>query len=183
MISYALLGIVLAQNTTATPSLVAVPTPPPSPLAAPAPRRMRRFGLHLGLNATLTFDAAFGAWFYGGLTTQLTGIGALFDSQRNYVVSILAFGGVAIPLVDRPSVRFTVDLAPMASYFHAAPVNMLSAGLLAGLRFLHSSGFTVALKLPLVGYAGAPDAQRGGPLYYYTGAIATVPALTLGYTF
>jgi hypothetical protein len=166
MFPHALLGVVLAQTTAAPP-------------AAPA----RRFGLHLGLNATLTFDLSLGRWLYGGVTTQLTGVAFLANPDRNYVVSALVFGGVALPLVEGPSVRLTADVTPMASYFHSAPVNMLNVGLLAGLRMVHASGFTLALKLPLVGYAGAPDAQRGGLLYYYTGAIATVPLLTVGYSF
>ena len=189
----ALVGLAIAQPAPGTLSLLSSSSSSSPPAASRAssvvnPELLalhgrRRYGLHLGLNGTLTFDFRLGQYFYGGLSTQLTGLGFVFDQNRNYVLSALAFGGVAFPLVDRSAMRLTVDVTPMASYFHSEPVNMLSVGLLAGLRFLHSSGFTIALKLPVVGYAGAPDAQRGGLLYYYIGAIPTVPILTVGYTF
>jgi hypothetical protein len=155
---------------------------PVAPTTDPA-WRPRRFGLHLGLNGTLLFDASFGRYAYTGFATQLTGAGAIADPSRNYVLSALAFGGVALPLVERASVRLTADVTPALSFFRSAPVNMLNVGLLAGVRLQHASGFTVALKLPLVGWAAAPDAQRASLLYYYIGAIVTVPALTLGYSF
>jgi hypothetical protein len=189
MPSLAFVGLVLAR-TASDPasvaggsSLAAASAPSVSSPAQRTEGLRRRFGLHLGLNATLTFDLALGRYFYGGFTTQLTGVGYFAEQSRNYVLSALAYGGVALPLVDGAALRLTVDVTPMASYFHSAPVNMLSVGLLGGLRVVHSSGFTAALRLPLVGYAGAPDAQRGGLTYYYIGAVPTVPILTFGYTF
>ena len=143
----------------------------------------RRYGLHVGLNATLTFDAAIGRYAYGGVSTQLTGLGALAEPQRNYVVSALLFAGAALPVLRRESLRLTVDVTPALGWLYANPVNMLSAGLLAGLRLVHRSGFTAALRLPLVGYAGSPQAPRGGVYYYYLSAIPTAPLITLGYTF
>lgn len=151
----------------------------PPPRAAPRPR----FGLHVGLNATLTFDAAVGRYAYGGVSTQLTGLGALADPQRNYVVSALVFGGAAIPVVERDALRLTVDVTPSVGWLYSAPVNMVTVGLLAGVRLVHRSGFTAALRLPLVGYAGSPQAPRGSVYYYYLSAIPTAPILTLGYTF
>lgn len=145
--------------------------------------QVRRFGIHLGLNATLTVDVSPTRWFQAGCTTQLTGLGYLFDSQRNWVASVLLFAGAALPLIEGSAVRLTADIAPMVSYFHSAPVNMFNAGLLVGVRLVHASGFTLGTKLPLVGYAVAPDAGRSGLLYYYTGAIPTVPLLTVGYSF
>jgi hypothetical protein len=159
-------------------------TPPPTTAAlASIPRPMRRFGLHLGLNATLTFDASFGRYVYAGVTTQLTGLGALADPERNYVVSAVAFGGVALPLIERDALRFTVDVTPAVGFVRSAPVNFVTVGLLAGVRVVHRTGFTAALHLPVVGYAGAPQARRGSVYYYYLSAIPSVPVLTLGYTF
>lgn len=139
--------------------------------------------MHLGLNATLTADVAIGRFAYGGVSTQLTGVGALFDSQRNYVVSALLFGGVALPLIERSSLRLTADITPSFGWLYSAPVNLLSVGLLAGIRVVHRSGFTAALRLPVVGYAGSPQAPRGSVYYYYLSAIPTAPIITLGYTF
>lgn len=155
---------------------------PPPPIEAPA-WRTRRFGVHLGLNGTFTFDASIGRFLYVGATTQLTGLAAPFVPDRNFNLSLLAFGGVALPLVERESLRLTADIAPSFAYTRAAPVNLLSVGLLAGVRLVHRSGFTFAVKLPLVGYAGAPDAQRGGLMFYYINAIVVVPAITFGYSF
>jgi hypothetical protein len=143
----------------------------------------RRYGIHLGLNATLTFDATWGRWVYTGLSTQLTGLGALFDPERNYVVSALVFAGVALPLVEREAFRLTVDGTPSVGFLRSAPVHFVTVGLLAGLRLVHRSGFTVALRLPVLGYAGAPQAARGSVYYYYLSAIPTVPLVSLGYTF
>ncbi len=151
--------------------------------ARPAPPASRRFGVHLGLNATLTVDARFGRYFTAGLSTQLTGLGALADSERNYIVSALAFGGVALPFVDNGRVRITADLTPALGYVRSAPVQFVTVGLLAGVRLVHRSGFTAGLHLPVVGYAGAPDARRGSVYYYYLSAIPTAPLVTLGYSF
>jgi hypothetical protein len=145
--------------------------------------RMRRLGVHLGINGTFTFDVSASNIWYFGAATQLTGLGFFFNTERNFNLSLLAFGGVALPIIEREDLRFTFDAAPAFTYTHAAPVNLLSIGVLAGVRLVHRSGFTFAVKLPLVGYAGAPDAQRGGLLMYYTNAIVTVPAITFGYTF
>lgn len=164
--------------------LVLIPLVVAQVAAAPsAPPASRRFGVHLGLNATLTVDARFGRFLYTGLSTQLTGLGALADSERNYVVSAVVFGGVALPFVDNGRVRLTADVTPALGYVRSAPVQFVTVGLLAGVRLVHRAGFTAALHLPLVGYAGAPDAQRGSVYYYYLSAIPTVPLLTLGYSF
>lgn len=182
MSSLVLLAVLLGQNAAVNNAATSEPLGSLTPIAAPtlAPRR---FGVHLGVNATLTFDVTLARYFYGGATTQLTGFGALASPNANYIASALLFAGVALPLYEGPSLRLTADLTPAFTYFHSNPVNMLNVGLLAGVRVVHASGFTVGLKLPLVGYAGAPDAQRGGLLYYYVGAILTVPVLTFGYSF
>lgn len=153
-----------------------------APPAAPS-RAPRRYGVHLGLNATLMGDARIGRYVYVGLATQLTGVAAIFDPQRNYVVSAVAFGGVALPLVERDALRLTADVTPALGVVHSAPVNFLTVGLLAGVRLVHRSGFTAALRLPLVGYAGSAQARRGSVYYYYLSAIPSVPILTVGYTF
>jgi hypothetical protein len=164
-------------------SLAPPPAAPVTTLAPPTSRVRRRFGLHLGLNATLTFDASFGRFWYTGVSTQLTGIAALADSERNFVVSLVAFGGVALPLVDREAFRLTADITPALGFVRSAPVNFFTVGLLAGVRLVHRSGFTAALHLPLVGYAGAPQARRGSVYYYYLSALPSVPLVTVGYTF
>lgn len=159
-------------------------TATPPAMEPPAPRwQRRRFGVHLGINATFLFDVTLGRYLYFGAATQLTGFGAIAAGERNFNLSLLAFGGVGLPVIETESMRFTIDAAPALTYTHAAPVNLLSVGLLAGVRLQHRSGFTFAVKLPLIGYAGAPDAQRGGLLMYYTNAIVTVPAITFGYSF
>lgn len=176
----------LAQSEAPASAGAPMQRPEPTPIGAepPAPQwRPRRFGVHLGINATFTFDVSAGRIWYFGATTQLTGLAWLASTERNFNVSLLAFGGVGLPVIEHEGLRFTVDVAPALTYTHAAPVNLLSVGLLAGVRLVHRSGFTFAVKLPLVGYAGAPDAQRGGLLMYYTNAIITVPAITFGYSF
>jgi len=183
MPSLLLVAALLAQGAVPTDTIgVTPPQHEPLPQLEP-PRRARRFGVHLGLNATLTFDVALGRYFYGGASTQLTGLGALGDPKRNYTVSLLLFGGVALPLYESRNLRLTADLTPALGFTRSAPVNFLTVGFLAGLRLVHSSGFTVGLKLPLVGYAGSPTAQRGSLYYYYIQAIPTVPVLTFGYSF
>lgn len=157
------------------------PPPPPVDLR-PAPR-IRRYGVHLGLNLTFTFDLSVGRYFYGGATTALTGLGVIGNPNGNYTLSLLAFAGVGIPLVERDSLRFTFDVTPELRYVHASPVNLLGVGLMAGVRLVHRSGFTFAVKLPLAGYAGAPDARRGSLLNYYISSIPTVPIITFGYSF
>jgi hypothetical protein len=154
----------------------------PAAAQSPPPRAVR-VGVHVGLNATLAVDVLIGRIGYVSVATQLTGFGALADPQRNYIISALAFGGVALPLLDRPALRVTADLTPSLGYVRSAPVNFVTVGLLAGVRLVHRSGFTAALRLPVVGYAAAPQAQRGSALYYYLTAIPSVPLLSLGYTF
>lgn len=164
--------------------VAAAAAPPASPAGpAAAGPAARRYGVHLGLNATLLGDARVGRYGYVGLATQLTGLGALVAPERNFVVSAVAFGGVALPLVQRDALRLTADLTPALGVVHSEPVNLLTVGLLAGLRLVHRSGFTAALRLPLVGYAGSPQARRGSVYYYYLSAIPSVPIVTLGYTF
>lgn len=177
------------------PAAPATPIDPNAPTVGP-PSQMRslseprppqwqprRFGVHLGINATFAFDASIGNYVYVGAATQLTGLAAPFVPERNFNLTLLAFGGVGLPIIERESLRFTADITPAFAYTRAAPVNLLSAGLLAGVRLVLRSGFTFAVKLPLVGYAGAPDAQRGGLLMYYVNAIVAVPAITFGYSF
>jgi hypothetical protein len=142
-----------------------------------------KYGFHLGLNATLSFDARIGQWFYGEVSTQLTGLAAMADPKRGYVLSALLFGGVAIPLIENSNLRLTLDVGAHGTYLHSVPENLLAIGVLAGLRIVHHSGFTFAFKLPLIGFAGSPDIPRGGLLYYYMAAIITVPVITFGYTF
>ncbi len=142
-----------------------------------------KYGFHLGLNATLSFDVRIGQWFYGEVSTQLTGLGAIADPKRGYVLSALLFGGVAIPLIENHNLRLTLDVGAHGTYLHSFPENMLAIGVLAGLRIVHHTGFTFAFKLPLVGFAGSPDIPRGGLLYYYMAAIISVPVITFGYTF
>ncbi|MDP3274657.1 MAG: hypothetical protein Q8Q09_05635 [Deltaproteobacteria bacterium] len=163
--------------------VISQPEPVPPLMAAPDEMPLRRVGVHLALNATLLVDFSFARIGYAGFATQLTGLGALVSPERNYTLSAQVLGGVALPLHTGQSLRLTADLTPALTYFHSAPVNMLSVGFLAGIRMVHRSGFTAALRLPLVGYAGAPDAQRGSLLYYYYGAIVTVPFLSFGYSF
>lgn len=189
-----------ATNTSEPPAPVAVDQPPaaqtpinpdapmagvtrPVPPVEPPGWQPRRFGVHLGVNATFTFDASIGRLFYVGAATQLTGLAAPFVPERNFNLTLLAFGGVALPILERESLRFTADITPAFAYTRAAPVNLLSVGLLAGVRLVLRSGFTFAVKLPLVGYAGAPDAQRGGLLMYYVNAIVATPVITFGYSF
>jgi hypothetical protein len=188
-----LLLSVLAQTSSAASTLDAPPTslasdrtPSSSSPIEPAPTpswRPRRFGVHGGINLTLTFDATIGRFAYAGVATQLTGLAWFFAQERNFNLSLLAFGGVGLPIIEREDLRFTADITPALGYLHAAPVNLLSVSLLAGVRVVHRSGFTFSVKLPLVGYAGAPDAQRGSLLMYYVSAIVTVPVITFGYSF
>ena len=56
----------------------------------------RTLGVHLGLNATLAFDARLGHWFYAEAATQLTGGGAIFDLPCNWVVTLLLLAGVGV---------------------------------------------------------------------------------------
>ena len=107
----------------------------------------------------------------------LAGIGALVDSSHNWVVSAQLFAGGSLPLVENANLRLTLDVTPALTYVYSAPVNLFSIGLLAGLRIVHSTGFTIALRLPLIGYAGSFEPSRGSLYYYYISAIPTVPVL------
>ena len=136
-----------------------------------------------GPTVTLTTHCGQDRYSDCGLGTQLTGFAALAGPERKYVGSALVFAGGALPLGERESLRLTADITPSVGWLYSAPVNMVSAGLLAGVRLVHRSGFTAALRLPLVGYAGSPQVPRGSLYYYYITAIPTAPLLTLGYTF
>ncbi len=140
-------------------------------------------GLHLGLNATLTVDAELGDLFYGAFATQLTGIGSAFAPDAGFVLSGFLMGGVALPLRETTRTRLTLDVGPHLTLLRTAPVNALAGGLVAGVRMVWSNGLTVAVKLPVAGYAGSLDQPRGGVLYYYVAAVPTVPLLSVGYTF
>lgn len=143
----------------------------------------RRRSVQLGLNATLTADWRLGRHARVGLTTQLTGLGALVDPGRNWVVSGVLTGAFTHRFYGGPRVSWWVDAGPSFGVISSDPVLLVSVGLSAGVRMVHRSGFTAAAQLPLVGYAGSPTVPRGAMLYYYVGAIATVPLLSLGYSF
>lgn len=153
------------------------------PTSVEAPAQARHFGVHLGLNATAAFDAELGDLFYGEVATQLTGLGALVAPEQGLVLSGFVMGGVTLPLVENPGYRLQFDVGPHLTLLRSYPVNLLSGGVVAGLRWVHARGLTLGLKLPLVGYAGSIDQPRGGLLYYYVAAIATAPLLTVGYSF
>ena len=141
------------------------------------------FGLHLGLNATLTVDRQFGELFYGAFTTQLTGVGNAFAPREGFVLSGLLMGGVALPLRERPGHRLTLDVGPHVTLLRSAPVTVAAVGALAGLRMVWTNGLTLALKVPLGGYLGSLDQPRGSVVQYYAASVVTVPVLSVGYTF
>lgn len=177
------LAVVQVAPTTAPP----LETQPPETQAPETeishPLRERTLGIHVGINATVAFDARMGRFFYAEAATQVTGVGALVDSHNNWVASLMLLAGVSVPLLERANVRLTFDAGVNGVFLHAQPVNDLGVGILAGLRLVHRSGFTFAFKAPLIGYVGSVQVQRGGITYYYIAALVTVPLITLGYSF
>ena len=147
------------------------------------PAAARRLGVHLGLNATAAFDAELGGLFYGQVATQLTGVGNAWAPDQGLVLSAFVMGGVTLPLVESPGFRLHLDAGPHVTLLRSAPVNMLAAGLAAGLRLVYARGLTLSLKLPVAGYAGSLDQPRGSLLYYYVAAVPTMPVLAVGYSF
>lgn len=154
-----------------------------SPAVETPSAQHRRFGVHLGLNATAAVDAELGSLFYGQFATQLTGLGNVVAPNQGLVLSAFVMGGVTLPLMERPGHRLNLDVGPHLTILRSAPVNMLAGGLAAGLRLVFANGLTFGLKLPVVGYAGSLDQPRGSLLYYYVAAVPTLPLLTVGYSF
>ncbi len=183
----AVLVIVLLQGAAAAQEVATPSEAPETPASVATADSVVEYrtgsGLHLGLNATLTVDRQFGELFYGAFTTQLTGVGNAFAPREGFVLSGLLMGGVALPLRERPGHRLTLDVGPHVTLLRSAPVNMAAVGALAGLRMVWTNGLTLALKLPLGGYLGSLDQPRGSVVQYYAAAVATVPVLSVGYTF
>jgi hypothetical protein len=157
---------------------------------AAAPERERIAGIHFGMSVSLAVDAEW-RMFYGFANgnvllplTTLTGN-----------ASWLAFsigGGVTLPLVAHSHWRADLFAQVLPLYMGGA-YSYLGIGAGIGLRYAAASGFTLGLKLPVIGYAarvghspyGYDPSFRAneGFGYYYLASLLGMPLLSVGYRF
>jgi hypothetical protein len=164
-------------------------TEPAAPDAA-APERERVIGVHFGLSVSLAVDAQW-RLFYGFVNGNV--LFPLTTVTGNAAWMALAFGaGFTVPL-ERGH-RWYADLVgQVLPLYLGSPYTYVGMGLGFGLRYLARSGFTFAVKLPVLGYAarvgrspyGYDSSFRAGYGfgYYYLAGLMGLPLVSVGYRF
>jgi hypothetical protein len=157
----------------------------------------RSFGLHLGINGG-TLGAE---WQHGhvmgfvSFSAAVTVIAvATAGSYGSHFGAVAGGGGYTFPLSYPGRSMWFMDVFGelVPSWYHQPfqgdQVHFgIGAGI--GLRFLHESGFTFSVKVPVLGYAigghdelgfNAPDPQAGAGLFYMFSLLGT-PIISFGY--
>jgi hypothetical protein len=180
-----------------------VPPPPPPAVTAPAepapaaevaaqpqaetPPSTRYVGLHTGLNLGLVQVDMMRDHLYGFASTAL---GTPLLSNGQIFVANVGFGySIAISSPGESMWYFDLFGQVMPGAMNGS---YLGVGAGVGLRYLHRSGFTLGLKLPVFGMSlgDAVSSAAGGHFdgstslgYYYLGNLMSATPLTIGFRF
>ena len=155
--------------------------------AAPTPTR-RMIGVTFGLPGTLAVDADFRQWHafasINGVFPILTAVGG-----SPWIAGAIG-GGYAVRL----SAHWRLDVFGTVLPLHTTSYyTYLGFGVGGGFHYTGSSGFTVDLAMPLLGFAtrlgkspygyDAPFRYNDSLGYFYLGGFVGLPLATFGYRF
>jgi hypothetical protein len=171
------------------------PPPAPAQTAAATPQksaheRERIVGVHFGLSVSLAVDAQWRR-FYGFVNGNV--LFPLTTVTGNAAWMAVAIGaGATVPLVNGH--RWYADMfAEALPLYLGGPYTYLGVGAGFGLRYAAVSGFTFAVKVPVLGYALRtgrspygydPSFRPGyGFGYYYLAGLMGLPLVSVGYRF
>lgn len=146
----------------------------------PPPIRERGFGLQFGLIPSLVLDVDAGLFYGFAVASLLWPI----VSEGDW----LAFAaGLGVSLQPKKSSPFKLDI-----FAHFSPVRLedqwdFGFGVGFGFHYTTKSGFTLAVKIPVIGYSvrhGGDDHEKGEAAgYYYLTGVMSLPVFSLGYRF
>lgn len=144
----------------------------------------RRFGIHFGVLPSLMIDVT-ERWYYlfGNLNFLVP---ALRSRRSGFAITGTVGGGITYRV--SPSSRWHFDLLGQLVSFQALSDDDPSVGVGLAIGFHHTSasGFSVAFKLPVVGYSGCLNSEcvgSSGLAQYYQDAWAGTPVISLGHRF
>lgn len=175
----------LAQQT--SPPLVPAPgkeTPAVEASTPPPPAvDVRSIGVHVAVNVgVFSLDVQAGRLY--AFAAGSLGVPLLSDGRFG---AFALGGGLALPISAPGESMWTMDLFALANPGwglgpNSAPFVGLGVG--AGFRYLHRSGFTFGLKLPVIGGAvngGASTPSAVGT--FYLANLIALPGVSFGYRF
>ena len=152
------------------------------------PERMRVVGVASSLLGTISVDAEYGK-LRGFASTNLL-MPILTATSKSTWYAAAAGGGLALPISRHWRVDVLGEIAP----FHTTSFyTYLAFGIGAGAHYTAPSGLTFGVSFPVVGWStrlgsspygyDASFRYNDSLAYYYAGALAGMPLLTLGYRF
>jgi hypothetical protein len=154
------------------------------------PEKMRVFALQFSLLGTVAADVEYKR-FHGFASTSLL-LPIMTASGNNTWLAASLGGGVTIPLSATSRWKLDVfgEVLPLrtTSYY-----TYLAFGVGAGFHYTASSGFTLGITVPVVGFSTRLGSSPTGydasfryndsVGYYYLAAFAGMPLVTMGYRF
>lgn len=158
--------------------------------AIAVPEKMRVFGLQFSLLGTVAVDADY-KLFHGFASTSLL-LPIMTASGDSTWLAASVGGGVSVPL--SATSRWKLDVFGEVLPLHTTSYyTYLAFGVGAGFHYTASSGFTLGVTVPVVGFSTRLGSSPTGydasfryndsVGYYYLAAIAGMPLVTMGYRF
>lgn len=158
--------------------------------AATVPEKLRVFALQFSLLGTVAGDVDYRG-FHGFASTNLLLPIMTASGNSTWLAGALG-GGVSIPLSTTSRWKLDVfgEVLPLrtTSYY-----TYLAFGVGAGFHYTASSGFSLGITVPVVGFSTRLGSSPTGydasfryndsVGYYYLAAIAGMPLVTMGYRF
>jgi hypothetical protein len=161
--------------------------------AAPAPvatERLRVVGLQMSLLGTVAVDAEY-KLLRGFASTSLLLPIATASGSSTWVAGAVG-AGMTFPMGTTG--RWKLDVFGQVLPFHTTSFyTYLGVGVGAGAHYTAPSGFTLGISFPVLGFStrlgsspygyDASFRYNDSLAYYYAGALAGMPLLTMGYRF
>lgn len=171
----------------APPPVVTPEMPPSAPEDAEPPMKPRYFGVHLGMAPGVALDVDY-EYFHAFASTSW--LFPLVTSGQ--MVAFTAGMGASIPF--SPRWRFDVfgHVAPIfesvSGYSGTGLQPHVGFGLGIGLHYTAPSGFSIGVKLPVIGAATTTSTQANASVgeivgWYYLASAFSLPVFSVGYRF
>jgi hypothetical protein len=178
---------VMAAAPIAGPAAVTTIAPAPAPAVT---ERLRVVGAQMSLLGTVVVDADYKR-LRGFASTSLLLPLATASGNSTWIAAAIG-AGVTLPMGKTS--RWQLDLFGQAVPFHTTSYyTYLGFGVGAGAHYTTASGFTLGISFPVFGFStrlgsspygyDASFRYNDSLAYYYTGALAGMPLLTMGYRF
>jgi hypothetical protein len=157
--------------------VVSPPPPPPSAVSE------RSVGIHVGANVGLfELDAQFGHFYAFGAGNL--GVPMITDGSVGFGV---IGAGYTVPLSAPSESMWYLDLLALGTAGRNDERTVAGAGVGFGFRYLHRSGFTFSVKVPVFGATTAlsgPGMDGATSLgHFYLANLVSLPLLSVGYRF